>query len=45
MKIMKWVLIGAVVLAIVCAVIGAVSLKETDAYLDSVDTFITEVEG
>lgn len=44
MKIMKWVLIGAVALAIICWIIGMVSVRETDAYLDSVDAFITEVE-
>ena len=45
MKIMKWMLIGAVVLAIICGIIGMVSTRETSAYLDSVDAFITEVEG
>ena len=44
MKIMKWVLIGAVALVIICGIIGMVSVRETDAYLDSVDAFITEVE-
>jgi len=44
MKIMKCVLIGAIVLAIICVIIGTVSTKETDAYLDSVDAFIQEVE-
>ena len=44
MKIVKWVLIAAVALAIVCGIIGMVSVRETDAYLDSVDAFITEVE-
>ena len=44
MKIMKWVLIGAVVLAIICGIIGMVSTKETDAYIQSVDAFIAEVE-
>lgn len=43
MKIMKWVLIGAVALAIICGIIGMVSVRETDAYLDSVDAFIAEV--
>ena len=43
MKIMKWVLIAAVALAIICGIIGMVSVRETDAYLDSVDAFITEV--
>ena len=44
MKIMKWILAGAIALAIVVAIIGAVSIHETDAYLDSVDAFITEVD-
>ena len=35
MKIMKWVFIGAVALAIICGIIGMVSVRETDAYLDS----------
>jgi len=43
MKIMKRVLIAAVALAIICGIIGMVSVRETDAYLDSVDAFITEV--
>lgn len=44
MKIMKWVLIGAVVLAVICGIIGMVSANDTAVYLDSVDAFITEVE-
>ena len=44
MKALKWILAGVVVLAIVCAIIGAVSVSETNTYLDSVDAFIQEVE-
>ena len=44
MKVMKWVLLFAVILAIVCAVVSITSQKETDAYIVSVDAFIAEVE-
>ena len=45
MRIIKLSIILILTAAIVCAIIGAVSIRETDTYLDSVDAFITEVEG
>ena len=45
MRALKMAFMGIVVLAIVVAIIGAVSVAETNTYLDSVDTFIQEVEN
>ena len=45
MKHLKYIFIAVIVLAAICVVIGAVSTHETNAYLDSVDAFIAEVEG
>ena len=44
MKVIKWVLLFAVILAIICAAVSMASQKETDAYIASVDAFIAEVE-
>lgn len=44
MKLMKWILAGVILLAIIAGIVGTVSVNETDAYLASVDAFIQEVE-
>ena len=45
MKHLKYIFIAVIVLTAICVVIGMVSTRETSAYLDSVDAFITEVDG
>ena len=44
MKIMKIIIAAIVIACILAGIFACVSQKETNAYLDSVDAFIAEVD-